>query len=62
MSIEEHKTLVYRAVDAFNRGDMDAVDRLFAPDYVDHDRSRADLPPGPAGVKQGWAGLPRRLS
>jgi steroid delta-isomerase-like uncharacterized protein len=54
MSIEEHKTLVNRAVGAFNRGDLDAVDRLFAPDYVDHDRSRADLPPGPAGVKQAW--------
>ena len=57
MSIEEHKDLVYRAVDAFNQGDWDAVDRLFAPDYVDHDRSRADLPPGPAGVKLAWAGF-----
>ncbi len=54
MSIAEHKTLVYRAVDAFNRGDLDAVDALFAPDYVDHDRTRADLPPGPAGVKRAW--------
>jgi steroid delta-isomerase-like uncharacterized protein len=57
MSIEEHKTLVHRAVDAFNQGDWDAIDRLFAPDYVDHDRSRADLPSGPAGVKQAWAGF-----
>jgi steroid delta-isomerase-like uncharacterized protein len=57
MSIEEHKTLIQCAVDAFNRGDGDAVDRLFSPDYVDHDRSRADLPPGPAGVKLAWAGF-----
>ena len=54
MSVEEHKTLVHRAVEAFNRGDLDAVDWLFAPDYVDHDRSRANLPPGPSGVKQAW--------
>jgi steroid delta-isomerase-like uncharacterized protein len=57
MAIEEHKTLVHRAVEAFNRGNWDVVDRLFAPNYVDHDRSRVDLPPGPAGVKQAWTGF-----
>jgi len=57
MSAEENKAIVQRTVDAFNHTDMDAVDRLFAADYVDHDRSRADLPPGPAGVKLAWQAL-----
>jgi len=54
MSNEEHKALVRRAVDAFNRGELDAIPQLFAADYVDHDPSRADLPPGPDGVRQAW--------
>ena len=54
MSTEENKALVQRAVDAFNQGDWTAVDQLFAPSYVDHDPSRAGLPPGPEGVKQAW--------
>jgi steroid delta-isomerase-like uncharacterized protein len=54
MSAEENKALVQRAADAFNQGDMAAVDQLFAPDYVDHDRSRAGLPPGPEGIKLAW--------
>lgn len=57
MSVAEHKALIHRTVDAFNLGDWDAVDRLFAPDYVDHDPYRANLPPGPAGVKQAWTGF-----
>ncbi len=57
MSAEEHKAIVQRAVDAFNHTDLEAVDRLFAADYVDHDRARAGLPPGPAGVKLAWQGL-----
>src|SRR5688500_10062555 len=57
MSVEEHKALIRHAVDAFNQGDWDAVDQLFAPTYVDHDPSRVGLPPGPAGVKQAWAAL-----
>ncbi len=54
MSAEEHKALIQRTVDAFNQGDWGAVDQLFAAHYVDHDRFRAGLPPGPAGVKQAW--------
>lgn len=57
MSTAEHVALVHRAVEAFNRGDLAAVDALFAADYVDHDPSRPDLPPGPAGVKQAWAAM-----
>jgi steroid delta-isomerase-like uncharacterized protein len=55
MSADENKAIVQSAVEAFNRGDWDAVDRLFAVDYVDHDPSRAGLPPGPEGVKQAWS-------
>lgn len=55
MPAAENKAIVQSAVEAFNRGDWDAVDRLFAADYVDHDPSRAGLPPGPEGVKQAWS-------
>jgi steroid delta-isomerase-like uncharacterized protein len=55
MSSEENEAIVREAVEAFNRNDPDAVDRLFAADYVDHDPSRAGLPPGPDGVKQAWS-------
>jgi steroid delta-isomerase-like uncharacterized protein len=54
MSTEENTALVRRAVEAFNRGDGDAVEELFAADYVDYDPSRAALPPGPEGVTQAW--------
>lgn len=57
MSVEAGKDLIRRVVDALNRHDLDAVDRLFAPDYVDHDPARAGLPAGPAGVKLAWGGF-----
>lgn len=57
MPVVENKLLVQNVVDVFNRGDLDAVDRLFAPDYVDHDPSRAGAQPGSEGVKQAWAAL-----
>ena len=51
----ENEALVREAVEAFNRDDMDAVDRLFTDDYVDHDPSRAGLPPGPEGIRLAWS-------
>jgi predicted ester cyclase len=57
MSVEANEALVRRAVEAFNGDDGAAVDDLFALNYVDHDRSRAGLPVGPAGVKQAWGML-----
>lgn len=51
----ENEALVWEAVEAFNRGDMDAVDRLFTDGYVDHDPSRAGLPPGPEGIRLAWS-------
>jgi len=37
--------------EVWNRGDLDALDRLLAPGYVNHTPSRPDPPPGPAGLK-----------
>jgi predicted ester cyclase len=54
VSKEENEAVVREAVEAFNGGDPEAVDRLFAADYVDHDPSRDGLPPGPEGVKLAW--------
>ncbi len=51
---EENKAFIRRVVDAFNQSDFAAVDKYFAPNYVDHERARMGLPPGPAGVKQAW--------
>jgi predicted ester cyclase len=57
VSTTENTAIVYRIVEAFNQGDDDAVDELFASRYFDHDPARVDGPLGPAGVKQSWAGL-----
>jgi ketosteroid isomerase-like protein len=35
MSAEENRAIVRHAVEAFNQGDHDAVDELFAANYVD---------------------------
>jgi predicted ester cyclase len=52
--LEKNKAIVQRAVDEFwNKGDIAAVDELFATDYVNHDPAapdRGDL----EGLKQ-WA-------
>jgi steroid delta-isomerase-like uncharacterized protein len=52
---EENKAVAKELVEVFNRGDLDALDRLVAADFVDHDPSRASLPPGPEGIKQAWS-------
>jgi steroid delta-isomerase-like uncharacterized protein len=51
MSIEENKALARRMVEAWNRGDLAALDDLIAPDYVFHDPADPALPPGPRGAK-----------
>ncbi len=55
MSAEENKAVAQRAVEAFNQDDLAAVDQLFTPNYIDHDPSRAGLPPGPEGVRLAWS-------
>jgi steroid delta-isomerase-like uncharacterized protein len=52
MSTEENKALARRMVDAWNQGDLDALDELIAPDYVFHDPADPTTASGPAGAKQ----------
>jgi len=37
--------------EAWNRGDVEVLDELLAPNYVNHTPSTPDPPPGPAGLK-----------
>ena len=46
----ENKALLTRLYEeGLNRGNLDVIDQLFAPDFVDH--STPDQPPGPASVR-----------
>jgi steroid delta-isomerase-like uncharacterized protein len=36
MSLEENKAIVRRLFEAYNKQNLDVLDELFAPDYVDH--------------------------
>jgi len=47
MSLEENKTIVRRFVETYNKGDLDLLDDLVAPDYVDHAHQLS-----PEGLKQ----------
>jgi len=51
VSEEENKALVRRWLDAMDRGDLEAVDDLIAPDYVDHSPPIPGLPPGKEGIR-----------
>jgi steroid delta-isomerase-like uncharacterized protein len=57
VSAEENKTLIREIIEEiWNQGDLAAVDRYFAPDYVDH----SPLPgqaPGSEGYKQAAAAM-----
>jgi steroid delta-isomerase-like uncharacterized protein len=59
MSVEENRALIQRFVDeAFNRGNLDVVDEIYAPVYVPHTAGFPDQTPGPEGVKE-FVGLYR---
>jgi steroid delta-isomerase-like uncharacterized protein len=50
MRTAEQKALLHRLYDeALQGGDLALIERLFAPDFVDH--STPDQPAGPAGVR-----------
>jgi len=52
MSDEQIRDLVTRFTDeAWNGGDLDLIDELFAADYVGHDAPRPDPVRGPEGMK-----------
>ena len=52
MSAEENKALMRRFWEVWEEGDIDRLDELLAPDYVNHTLAAPDLPPGPEGVKE----------
>src|SRR5918997_6960052 len=49
MSIEENKALVRRFLQAHANGDVDTVDEMLAPDFVDH-----NLIPGQQPGREGY--------
>jgi steroid delta-isomerase-like uncharacterized protein len=47
MSTEQNKALVRHMVEeVFNRGNMDQLDELLAPDFVEHEELPPGIPPG----------------
>ena len=52
MSAEESKAIMSRFWEVWEQGDIDSLDELLAPDYVNHTLAAPDLPPGPEGVKE----------
>jgi steroid delta-isomerase-like uncharacterized protein len=51
MSSEENKAIVRRYFSVFEQGNIDLLDELLAPDYINHTPATPDLPTGPEGVK-----------
>jgi steroid delta-isomerase-like uncharacterized protein len=51
MSAEESKDIVRRFWGVWEEGNIDLVDELLAPDYVNHTPATPDQPTGPEGVK-----------
>ena len=51
MSVEENKALVHSLFKAWNTGNMDLIDELLVPDYVDND-TLPGQPQGLEGYKQ----------
>ena len=51
MSAEESKATMHRYLGVFEQGNIDLLDELLAPDYVNHTPATPDLPTGPEGVK-----------
>ena len=51
MSAEESKAIVRRFWGVWEEGNIDLVDELLAPDYVNHTPASPDQPTGPEGVK-----------
>jgi steroid delta-isomerase-like uncharacterized protein len=51
MSAEENKAIVSRFWGVWEEGNIDLVDELLAPDYINHTPASPDQPTGPEGVK-----------
>jgi predicted ester cyclase len=53
MSTEQNKALLRRLMEeVFNRGNINLVDELVAPDFVEHEELPPGIPPGREAVKQ----------
>ena len=48
---EENKAFFQQFIDGMNSQDLDFIDRLLAPDYIEHD-PEPGVEPGIAGIKQ----------
>jgi ketosteroid isomerase-like protein len=53
MSVEENMALARRFLEALVKGDLDAVDEMMAPDFVNHSELLSAQAPDREGVK--WA-------
>jgi steroid delta-isomerase-like uncharacterized protein len=51
MSVEENKTTMRQYLGVFEEGNIDLLDEMLAPDYVNHTPATPDLPTGPEGVE-----------
>ena len=51
MSPEENKAIVRRFWGVWEEGNIDLIDELLAPDYLNHTPASPDQPTGPEGVK-----------
>ena len=55
MSAAANKALVRRFYEEIDKGNLDEMDELVAPDYLDHNPPPfPDLPPGREGLKQAF--------
>jgi predicted ester cyclase len=55
MSNEENKTLVRRFYEEIDKGNLDAMDKMVAEDYIDHNPPKfPGLSPGREGLKQSF--------
>src|SRR5215207_3321576 len=52
MSAEESKAVMRRFWEVWEQGDIDCLDEVLAPDYVNHTLAAPNLPSGPEGVKE----------
>lgn len=51
MSAEESKVTMRRYFDVYEQGNIELLDELLSPDYVNHTPATPELPTGPEGVK-----------
>ena len=51
MSAQESKVTMRRYLDVYEQGNIELLDELLAPDYINHTPATPELPTGPEGVK-----------